>query len=92
MSSTPSCQFCQKAQRQRFSGTYSMACPECRTRLVNKEECKKMRATLVEFMRKRWSDTDNWKGEPHCGCKYRCAKAYNKAVADGTVGNSFLIT
>jgi hypothetical protein len=51
-----------------------------------------MRATLVEFMRKRWADTDNWKGEPHCGCKYRCAKAYNKAVAEGTVGNSFLIT
>jgi len=34
-------------------------------------DCKILRADLVKSNEK-WGETENWKQEPHCGCKDYC--------------------
>ena len=38
------------------------------------EPCKIMRQAIVEQNESRWGSTENWKFEPHCGCKGVCKR------------------
>ena len=63
------------------SGVYDCKCPQCRTRLALAEPCKVIRKQLVESMRKRYGETENWKAEPNCGCDIHCKRRIAKESA-----------
>lgn len=67
-------------------GIYNCRCPDCRTRLVLREPCKVIRKQLVDSMRKRYGDTEGWKGEPHCGCETNCKRKVNMLSAQEDIG------